>query len=298
MNIRIIILLFIVFILTNCTKIEETADAYGNFEAVETIISAEAQGKLIKFHINEGEDILIGQEIGQIDTSMIVLQRNEIEANLRVLKFKLPDVSKDIKVLEQHIANIEIDRKRTENLLKKKAATQKQYDDIIAKMEVLKKQITATKYKASVQSRSILSEIEPLKAKLKQINYSIKKCKIINPVPGTVISKFVEENEIVSFGKPLYKIADLENIIIRVYVSEPQMVNIKIGAKVKVFVDAPDNSLKEYPGIISWISSKAEFTPKIIQTKEERTNLVYAVKIAVNNDGSLKLGMPGEVYFK
>lgn len=298
MKFNSIIILLTSLILTSCTKTEITADAYGNFEAVETIISAEAQGKLLKFNINEGEDIQIGQKIGQIDTSMLVLQRNEIQANLRSLKFKLPDVSKDIKVLEQQIANIEIDRKRTENLLEKKAATQKQYDDIIAQIEVLKKQITATKYKASVQSRSILSEIEPIEAKLKQINYSIDKCKIVNPAVGTVISKFVEENEIVSFGKPLYKLADLENIIIRVYVSEPQMVNFKIGSSVKVFVDAPNDSMKEYSGKISWVSSKAEFTPKIIQTKEERTNLVYAVKIAVKNDGRLKLGMPGEIYFK
>ena len=265
---------------------------------METIISAEAQGKLLKFNINEGEDIQIGQEIGQIDTTQLVLQKNEIKANLASLKFKLPDVSKDIKVLKQEIANIEIDRKRIENLLEKKAVTQKQYDDIVAKIEVLKKQITATKYRASVQSRSILSEIKPIEAKLAQINYSIDKCNITNPVNGTVITKFVEENEIVSFGKPLYKIADLENIIIRVYVSEPQMVNVKIGSSVKVFVDAPNDSMKEYSGKISWVSSKAEFTPKIIQTKEERTNLVYAVKIAVKNDGALKLGMPGEIYFQ
>ncbi|MBN2834997.1 MAG: HlyD family efflux transporter periplasmic adaptor subunit [Candidatus Delongbacteria bacterium] len=298
MKTKLIALVILGIFLVGCTKVEKTADAYGNFEAVETIISAESQGKLINFNINEGEDVKIGQSIGLIDTSMLVLQRNEISANLRALKFKLPDVSKDIKVLEQQIANIEIDRKRTENLLEKKAATQKQYDDIIAQMEVLKKQITATKYKASVQSRSILSEIEPIEAKLKQINYSIDKCRIVNPAVGTVISKFVEENEIVSFGKPLYKVADLENIILRVYVSAPQMVNIKLGSEVKVLVDAPNNSMKEYTGKISWVSSKAEFTPKIIQTKEERTNLVYAVKIAVKNDGSLKLGMPGEVYFK
>ena len=298
MKIKSITVLFIAFVLTNCTKTEKKADAYGNFEAVETIISSESQGKLINFNIEEGEDITIGQRIGLIDTSMLALQRNEIQANLRSLKFKLPDVSKDIKVLEQQIANIEIDRKRTENLLEKKAATQKQYDDIIARIEVLKKQITATKYKASVQSRSILSEIEPIEAKLKQVNYSIEKCKIMNPTAGTVISKFVEENEIVSFGKPLYKLADLENIIIRVYVSEPCLINVKIGLKVKVFVDAPNNTQKEYEGKVTWISSKAEFTPKIIQTKEERTNLVYAVKVAVKNDGGLKLGMPGEVYFK
>ncbi|MDA3837651.1 MAG: HlyD family efflux transporter periplasmic adaptor subunit [Candidatus Delongbacteria bacterium] len=298
MKTKLIALIILGLIFTSCTKVEEKADAYGNFEAVETIISAEAQGKLITFNLNEGEDVTIGQSIGLIDTSMLVLQRNEILANLRALKFKLPDVSKDIKVLEQQIANIEVDRKRTENLLEKKAATQKQYDDIIAQIEVLKKQITAAKYKESVQSKAILSEIEPIEAKLKQINYSIDKCKIINPTVGTVISKFVEENEIVSFGKALYKVADLENIIIRVYVSEPQMVNIKIGAEVKVLVDAPKETMKEYAGTISWISSKAEFTPKIIQTKEERINLVYAVKIAVKNDGGLKLGMPGEVYFK
>ncbi|MDA3884564.1 MAG: HlyD family efflux transporter periplasmic adaptor subunit [Candidatus Delongbacteria bacterium] len=297
MKMKLITLVILGIIFVSCTKTEITADAYGNFEAVETIISAEAQGKLLKFNINEGEDVKIGQSIGLIDTSMLVLQRNEISANLKALKFKLPDVSKDIKVLEQQIANIEVDRKRTENLLEKKAATQKQYDDIIAQMEVLKKQVTAAKYKESVQSKAILSEIEPIEAKLKQINYSISKCRIINPVPGTVISKFVEESEIVSFGKPLYKIADLENIILRVYVSAPQMINIKLGAEVKVLVDAPNDSMKEYTGTISWISSKAEFTPKIIQTKEERTNLVYAVKIAVKNDGGLKLGMPGEVYF-
>lgn len=278
----------------SCHKEEKKADAYGNFEAIETIISAEANGKLLYLNVNEGEEINEGDLVAIIDTMQLYLKKMQLQAQKKAVSSKYKISSSQAEVIREQLKVSEVEKKRIENLLKENAASPKQLDDIIGSMRVLEKQINSV----LSQNSTISGELATLDVQIKQINDQIEKCIIKNPMRGTVIMKLAEPNEIVSFGKPLYKIANLEEMELRVFVSGNQLSEIKIGQQVKVYIDIGKESMKEYEGTIIWISSKAEFTPKIIQTKEERVNLVYAVKIKVKNDGSIKIGMPAEVIFK
>lgn len=289
--------LLILFAFLGCSNDKDGADAYGNFETTEVIVSAEASGKIIELKLDEGVKLTFGEVIGSIDTTQLVLKRDQLLASIQALKAKLADVQTQVDVLEQQKENVITNKTRIEKLYKDSAATKKQLDDITSQLDVINKQIVATRTQLSTQNRGILAEQSPLEAQIAQINDQISKSIIKSPIKGTIIEKYVEQGEFATTGKPLFKIADLENMNLRAYVSGTQLPNVKIGQKVKVLFDKNKTENQSEEGEIIWISDKSEFTPKIIQTKEERVNLVYAIKVRVHNDGRIKIGMPGEVKF-
>ena len=291
------LLIFALFILSlsSCSKNEKLSDAYGNFEAVETIVSAEATGKLIDFNIEEGQTLEQDAVVGKVDIDQLTYKKLQLESQKNSIKTKFNNIFSQIAVLQEQKKVNQVEKERIEKLIKSDAATTKQLDDIDGSINVLNKQINSIE----TQNSTTIQDIKTIDAQIQQIQDQIEKSSVINPVKGTVLMKLSEPFEIVSYGKPLYKIADLTILELRVYVSETQLPEIKIGQKVKVLIDVDKNNFKELEGTISWISSKAEFTPKIIQTKEERVNLVYAVKVRVKyDDGNLKIGMPSEIMFK
>ena len=275
----------------SCVNSDGKADGYGNFEATETTISAENSGKLLQFEVNEGDVLRKDLFIGYIDTIPLALKREQLQVSKGVISSKSRGVLSQINVLNAQLKAVRTNKNRIENLIKDNAGTQKQLDDVQGEIEVIKNQIRSVE----IQNAPVVNELKSIDVQLRQIDDQIQKSKIINPISGTVLTKYVEPNEITTFGKPLYKIADLSVMNLRVYVSETQLVNLKIGQQVTVKIDDVD-VMKSYDGTISWIASEAEFTPKIIQTKEERVALVYAVKVGVVNDGSLKIGMPAEMW--
>ena len=297
----------IVFI--SCNRSGNQFDASGTFEADETIVSSELGGKLISFHIEEGMQIAKDSIIGMVDATNINLQEQQVLASIDALNEKTADVNPQVQLLQDQLAvqqsqldNLLHERTRIENLLKADAATKKQLDDINAQIDVAKKsmnvtqqQINVQKSNVATQNRSILSEAESLRKRVAQLQDQSQRANIVNPVNGTVITKYAEQGEITSAGKALYKIADLSELNLRAYVTGIQLPTIKLGQQVKVMIDQGEKKYKEYSGTIIWISDKAEFTPKTIQTKEERANLVYAIKVKVKNDGFLKIGMYGEM---
>lgn len=287
----ILILNIIATSLFSCNNTNEKADGYGNFEATEITISAENNGKLIQFNLKEGDVLQKDQFIGYIDTIQLSLKREQLEVSKAVISSKSKGVLSQIAVLNSKLKTANTNKIRTKNLIKDNAGTQKQLDDILGEIDVIKNQIRSVE----IQNAPVVNELKAIDVQLKQINDHIKKSKIVNPINGTVITKYAEPNEITAFGKPLYKITDLSTMQLRVYISQTQLANIKIGEDVTVKIDDLD-TMKSYKGKISWVASEAEFTPKIIQTKEERVALVYAVKIDVKNDGSLKIGMPAELW--
>ncbi|RLD84367.1 MAG: HlyD family secretion protein [Bacteroidetes bacterium] len=280
-------------ILISCNSNNDLADGYGNFEAVETIISAESNGKLMSFKVNEGQIIQKGTNVGYIDTIQLSLKKEQLIASKIVIASKSRGILSQINVLKSQLKTANVSKNRIQNLIKENAGTQKQLDDINGKIDMINQQIISVE----TQNAPIINELKSLDIQVKQLNDQIQKSVITNPVQGTILVKYAEANEITAFGKPLYKIADLGTMQLRVYISETQLSAIKIGQEVTVKNDEGDD-MKALTGIITWIASEAEFTPKIIQTKEERVNLVYAVKVDVNNDGSLKIGMPGEMWIE
>jgi HlyD family secretion protein len=288
------LLLSLTLFISSCGKNEKRSDAYGNFEAVETIVSAEATGKLIDFNIEEGQLIDKDVTVGNIDADQLSLKQQQLEAQKNTIKTKFKNVFSQINVYREQKKVNQTEKNRIEKLLKDDAATTKQLDDVNGTLNVLDKQI------ASIESQNstTLQELKGIDSQIEQIQDQINKSAVINPVKGTVLMKLAEQSEIVNYGKPLYKIADISTMELRVYVSGEQLPGIKLGQMVRVLIDSGKGGFRELEGSISWISSKSEFTPKIIQTKEERVNLVYAVKVRVTNDGSLKIGMPGEIIFK
>jgi HlyD family secretion protein len=279
--------------LISCNTNNDLADGYGNFEAIETTISAEANGKLLKFNVDEGQELERGSNLGYIDTIPLALKKEQLITSINVIRSKSKGVLSQIDVLKSQLKTAHISKKRIENLIAANAGTQKQLDDINGKIDLLNQQIVSVE----IQNAPIINELKSIDVQLKQVQDQIQKSIIINPVIGTVLVKYAEQNEIVSFGKPLFKIADLNLMQLRVYISETQLSSIKIGQDVSVKIDGEDG-MKNYNGVISWVSSEAEFTPKIIQTKEERVNLVYAIKVDVKNDGGLKIGVPGEMWIE
>lgn len=289
----ILIMLTLSILLSACSNNDDKADGYGNFEATEITVSAENTGKLMAFTIEEGTDLEHHQLIGYIDTIPLHLKKEQLLVQKDVIKAKSKGVLSQIDVLQAKLKTANINKNRVENLIKDNAGTQKQLDDAVGEIDVIKNQIRSVE----TQNTPVVNELKSIDVQLQQLKDQIQKSKIINPVNGTVLSKYAESNEIVAFGKPLYKIADLSTMELRVYVSETQLAKIKIGETVSVKIDDQDG-MKTYDGKISWIASEAEFTPKIIQTKEERVALVYAVKVHVKNDGSLKIGMPAEMWLQ
>lgn len=296
------LLLNITLILTtaflfSCSNGNGDFDATGTFESEEIIVSSEAMGKLVMFQVEEGMQLKQNQIVGIVDTTQLHLKKKQLLASIKAVLSKQPDVETQLASLQKQIEAAEIEQKRIENLVKSNAATTKQLDDVNSQVEVLRKQYNATKSSLTITKQGIQSETLPLTAQVEQIEDQIKKSYIINPIDGTVLTRYAKQDEITSAGKALYKIANLSEMTLRAYVSGDQLGEIKLGQKVKVFVDKGDGDQKEMSGEIYWVSSKAEFTPKTIQTKDERANLVYAIKVRVMNDGYLKIGMYGEVKF-
>lgn len=301
-----------VTVLVSCNGNGNKFDASGTFEATEVIVSSELSGKILSFTINEGDTVSANRVIGSIDAVGLSLQKEQVEASISSLNDKTADVGPQVQLLQNQLsvqqsqlANLLHEKQRIENLIKQDAATGKQLDDINAQIDVVKKQMVVTQQQINVQrsnvstqNRSILSESKPLQKRVAQFNDQLKRADIVNPVNGTVLTKYAEAGEITAAGKALYKIADLSVLKLRAYVTSDQLSQIKIGQQVKVLVDDGKDKYREMTGAITWISDKAEFTPKTIQTKEERANLVYAIKINVKNDGYLKIGMYGEVKFQ
>ena len=287
---RNILTIVLALTLFSCNKQDNQADAYGNFEATEVTISAEGNGKIEFLNLEEGMQLEKNAVIGQIDTIQLYLNKQQLLASINTTYSKSANVTSQRNVVEEQLKTAKIEQNRTTTMFNENAATKRQVDEINGKVKVLQQQIKSVE----TQNAPIINEVKSIHVQVEKINDQLQKSKIINPIKGTVLAKYTEPNEITSFGKPLYKIADLSEMTLRVYFSETQLPSIKVGQEVTVSIDE-NKGTKAYKGKISWISSSAEFTPKIIQTKEERVNLVYAVKVIVKNDGRLKIGMPAEV---
>ncbi|MEO1415705.1 MAG: HlyD family efflux transporter periplasmic adaptor subunit [Bacteroidota bacterium] len=291
-----IIFILLSLLLSACQSSESESDAYGNFEAVVTTISAEANGKLLYLKVSEGEKIEQGEWVGLVDTTALHLQRKQIEASIRTLPQKLRNTLADIQVLEEQKDNLIRERDRVQRLKASKAATQKQLDDLNGQVDVLDKQIVALAQTTQTSNQAILSEKGPMLAQIAIVNEQIRKSYIYNPIKGSILTKLSEPHEMVGMGAPLYRIGQLDTLDLRFYVDAVQLQQLKLGQNITVKVDQGKKEYKQLSGRISWISTEAEFTPKTIQTKEDRVNLVYAVKAKVPNpNGLLKIGMPAEV---
>jgi len=284
-------------LLFGCSNGNGDFDATGTFESEEIIVSSEAMGKLVMLQVEEGMQLKQNQIVGAVDTTQLHLKKKQLLSTIKAVLSKQPDISAQLASLQKQIETTEVEKRRIENLVKLDAATTKQLDDINSQLEVLNKQYTATKSSLTITKQGIQSETLPLIAQVEQIEDQIKKSIIINPIDGTVLTRYAKQDEITSNGKALYKIANLSDMTLRAYVDGDQLGQIKLEQKVKVYVDKGEGDQKEMSGEIYWISSKAEFTPKTIQTKDERANFVYAIKVKVINDGYLKIGMYGEIKF-
>ena len=287
------ILFLIITSVVACNKNNDKADGYGNFEATEITVSAEANGKLNYLTVEEGATLEANAIVGIVDTTQLYFSKEQLRASIQTIRSKSTNVVSQKSVLQAQLETTLIEQKRIKNMFAENAATQRQVDEINGKVAVLNEQIKSI----STQNEPITNETKSIAVQIEKINDQIEKSKIKNPIKGTVLSKYAEPNEITAFGKPLYKIADISEMNLRVYLSETQLSSIKIGQKLTVKIDG-DKEMKSYEGTVSWIASQAEFTPKTIQTKEELVNLVYAIKVKVKNDGSLKIGMPAEVWVK
>lgn len=284
-------------LLISCGGSKDDYDASGTFETTEVIVSAEGTGKILSFNIQEGQTLASNEIIGTIDSLQLYLRGKQLMTTIKSMQARRPDVQKQIAVLEQQITTAKTERKRVENLLKANATNQKQLDDINAQIAVLEKQLDAQKTTLVTTNQGITDDSEGIKLQIAQIEDQLKKCRITSPINGTVLTKYAEMGELAAPGKSLFKIADTNNMILRAYVTNDQLSKLKIGQKVKVFCDSGKSDMKQYEGSLAWVSDKSEFTPKTIQTRDERANLVYAVKINVKNDGLLKIGMYGSVKF-
>ncbi len=292
-NVRTILVMTAIVGLSSCTNNNKLSDAYGNFEAVQVTISAESAGKIHYLKVEEGSQPDSGSIVALIDTTDLYLKKLQLQAQKMAVSVKRSSVLSQIDVQQQQKANLLTDKNRVTKLLADKAATAKQLDDVNGAIDLVDKQVASIR----TQDAGIAEEMEVIDRQIAQVNESIRKCYVRNPVRGTVLSKFAEAGEIAAPGRALYKIADLSVMELKVYVSGTQLPAVKQGQQVEVLIDADKKSNRKLSGVVSWISPKAEFTPKIIQTKEERVNLVYGVKIRVPNDGSLKIAMPAEVNF-
>ena len=277
-----------------CSK-EAEFDAQGTFEATEVVVSSEATGRILNFDIEEGMTIVANQAVGTIDSLQLHLQRKQLLAQQSALLTSRPDVKKQMASLREQIVKQKIELRRVENMLSDGAATQKQKDDIEAQIKILEGQLEATLSTLGKNTSTINDNSVALEAQIAALDDRISKCRILSPVGGTVLVKYAEAGELASVGKPLMKIADLDNIYLRAYFTSDQLAKVNLGDEVKVVADFGGEERYDYTGRVAWISSESEFTPKTIQTKDSRANLVYAVKIAVENDGRLKIGMAGEV---
>ena len=281
--------------LASCRSSGMEHDASGSFEAVETIISAEATGQILQLGVEEGEELTAGQVVGKIDTTQLAAQKLQLLQSRRAILSGRPQSAVQTEALKKELANAVLDRDRTANLVKGGVASQKQLDDANAKVRTLEARISAQESSLQTTTSSLNEQARTVEAQLALIDDQLAKCVITNPLKGTVLSKYAEQYEMATMGRPLYKIADLSQIILRAYITGDQLPSVKLGQKVRVFTDDGKGGFRETDGVVTWISDKAEFTPKAIQTRTERANLVYAIKVRVKNDGAYKIGMYGEV---
>ena len=272
-------------------------DATGTFETTEVLVSAEASGRLLYFDIEEGMLLKAGEEVGVVDTVQLYLKKLQLEASLKSVEEQRPDILKQVAATKEQISAAQRERNRVANLLKVGAANQKQLDDAEDQLEVLRKQLVAQNSTLSNSHQSLTWQSSSVGIQVAQVEDQLKKCHITSPITGTVLAKYAEAGELTAMGTPLFKVADTEQMYLRAYITYEQLSQVKLGQKVTVFSDYGTDEHKQYPGVVTWISDTSEFTPKTILTKNERANLVYAVKIAVHNDGLLKIGMYGGVEF-
>ena len=284
----------LLLILAGCSR-SESFDATGTFEATEVTVSAEASGRILAFDVNEGDRIAQGQTVGTIDTVQLYLQKMQLERQIASVRSNRPDISKQVTALREQIAQQEAERTRIKRLLDDGAATTKQLDDIDATLKILNGQLEATLSTLRNNTASIDENSSSIELQIAQVEDRLAKCRIVSPVTGTVLAKYAETGELASTGRPLMKVADLDHIYLRAYFTSEQLAALQLGQEVTVTADFGADEQYEYPGRIVWIASESEFTPKNIQTRNTRANLVYAVKIAVENDGRLKIGLYGEV---
>lgn len=285
------------FVLSACGNNDIPYDASGVFETTEVIVSAQATGELLSFTVEEGMNVKADEKLGYVDTLQLALKKKQLTATLAATDSKWLDEKRQSASLRQQIINLERERKRFGDLLEADAATEKQVDELDYQIDVFKRQLSATEEQLNSHNKSLDGQCLSLEAQLAQLEDQIEKSVVSSPVSGTVISKYAEPGEFVQPGKSLFKVANLEKMKLRIYITADQLTMLKIGQKVKVYADKGQDERQEYEGVVSWISDKAEFTPKTIQTRDERANLVYAVKVSVRNDGFIKRGMYGDVKF-
>ena len=279
----------------SCKQGPLPSDASGNFEAIETIVSAETNGKIIAMSLDEGDKLKEGQLIGFIDSTQLHLTKLQLEQNRKTILSARPDVAAQLASLNNELDNAIADRKRIENLVSGGVASQKQLDDMDSKISIIRSKISAQQSSLSTTTTNINEQGQNIYTQLSLVDDQIRKCRIINPVNGTVLAKYAEQGEVASIGRPLYKIAGLDTLDLRAYITGDKLSSIRLGQHVIVRIDDGKSGFKNYTGAIRWVSDRSEFTPKTIQTRNERANLVYAIKVRVKNDGYIKIGMFGEV---
>lgn len=285
-------------ILSACGGGTPKYDATGTFEATEVIVSAEAAGKLLRLEVEEGTQLKIGEEIGLVDTVQLFLKKRQLEASMKSVENQRPDMTKQIAATRQQIATARYEKKRVENLLAAGAANRKQLDDWDAQIALLERQLTAQESSLWNSTNSLTEQGNSVGIQVAQMEDQLNKCHIQSPIDGTVLAKYAETGELAAIGKPLFKVGEVDRMYLRAYITSEQLSQVKLGDEVTVYADYGNSEQTPYSGTVTWISDRSEFTPKTILTQNERANLVYAVKIAVKNDGALKIGMYGGVKFK
>ena len=299
MKYSIVTLAALILVLTSCNRNKFNHDASGTFEATEVIVSAEGAGKIEAFNITEGDVLPRGKQVGYVDTTQLYLKKLQLQTATKAVSARKVNANTQIAAVREQIAKAELDKRRFDNLFADGAATQKQVDDANSQLAVLKSNLAALQNTLSTSINSIDEESSAFEIQVAQIEDQLQKCRIINPIEGTVLNKYSEEKEMASIGKPLYKIADTKHLFLHAYVVAPQLADVRVGQNATVYINTAGGEQKSYNGRVTWIADKAEFTPKTIQTQDERQNLVYAVKIEVENtDGQIKIGMYGDVNFK
>lgn len=283
--------------LLSCSNGDEDYDATGSFEAMEVIVSSQATGRILELNVNEGEQLQAGQVVGRIDSTQLYLQKMSLLVNAKGIRAQQPDIRKQTAAIQEQIKTLEREKVRVERLIAANAANRKQLDDIESQMEVLRSQLSAQTSTLRKSSENISAQSSTLDIRVAQLDDQLEKTRISSPISGTVLNRYVEVGELATMGTPLFKIADIRTLFLRAYVTNDQLARIRLNDEVTVRIDDGEGGMRSYNGRVSWISDKSEFTPKTIQTKNERANLVYALKIAVPNDGFLKIGMYGEVKF-
>lgn len=294
---KLFLIVPVFLLLVSCRSKKSEVDASGTFEATEVIVSAQATGLIMAFQVEEGQDLKAGATLGFIDTIQLDLRKKQLQATIQASQTRKPDVDVQLAALEQQIATARSEKRRVENLVKANAANQKQLDDLDAQIEVLTKQLKATRITLESSTNGINKESSALKIQVDQINDQLRRSYISSPIDGTLLVKYSETGELAIQGKSLFKVADMSQMMLRVYVTADQLAKLKLGQTVDVNAELGSTDNKAYKGTVTWISAKSEFTPKTIQTRDERANLVYAVKVAVKNDGILKIGMYGGIHF-